>query len=205
MVSDATRAPTPPNGRGSASRAGTKARATKERIISAAEEVVLRSGVSHLTLDAAAAEAGLSKGGVLYHFPTRDALVAGMVDKIIHEFDLDIDRRLVDERGPGSFTRAYIRATLTPSGATADREDRLGAALIAAAAAQPSLLLPLQEAADRWQARLEDDGIDPVVATLVRLACDGLWMSDLFGLAVPDARLRTGLAERLLALAGEPS
>ena len=108
-----------------------------------------------------------------------------MVDTIIRAFDQDIDDRLAgdDTDGPGRFTRAYIRATMEPSSARPDREDRLGAALIAAAAAQPELLAPLQVAADRWQARLEDDGIDPTVATLVRLACDGLWLSDLFGLA----------------------
>jgi AcrR family transcriptional regulator len=88
---------------------------TKARIIDAAEEVVLRDGVGRLTLDAAAAEAGLSMGGVLYHFPTRDALVAGMVEKIIQEFDEDIDQRLDGDSGPGSFTRAYIRATMSPS------------------------------------------------------------------------------------------
>ncbi len=71
---------------------------------------MLRDGVAHLTLDAAAAEAGLSKGGVLYHFPSRDSLVAGMVDKIIDEFDRDIESRLDPSGRPGSFTRAYIRA-----------------------------------------------------------------------------------------------
>ena len=68
-----------------------KAEETRRRIVDAAEEVVLRDGVARLTLDAAAAEAGLSKGGVLYHFASRDALVAGMVDRIIVEFDRDLD------------------------------------------------------------------------------------------------------------------
>lgn len=185
--------------------APVRAPGTKERIISAAEEVVLRNGVSRLTLEAAAAEAGLSKGGVLYHFPTRDALVAGMVDKIVDEFDRDIAARLVEDGGPGTFTRAYLQATLAPLSARPDRQDRLGAALIAAAAAQPSLLIPLQEAADRWQAQLEDDGIDPGLATLVRLACDGLWMCDLFGLAVPGAALRATVARQLEHLVGTPS
>ncbi len=174
---------------------------TKQRIIAAAEEVVVRDGVARLTLDAAAAEAGLSKGGVLYHFPTRDALVAGMVDKIIDEFDRDIDAHLGSDRTPGSYTRAYIRATMEPVTTRPDREDRLGAALIAAAAAQPALLVPLQVAADRWQARLEDDGLDPALATVIRLACDGLWMCDLFGLAAPDHPLRTGVAAVLEQLA----
>jgi len=174
---------------------------TKARILDAAEEVVLRDGVARLTLDAAAAEAGLSKGGILYHFPTRDALVAGMVAKIIEEFDQDIERLLEDDREPGCFTRAYIGATMEPGDQRPDREDRLGAALIAAAAAQPDLLAPLQEAADRWQDRLEHDGLDPTVATVLRLACDGLWMCDLFGLAPPAPARRAAVGRALDQLA----
>jgi AcrR family transcriptional regulator len=190
-----------PSGR-AAARGGSD---TKIRILDAAEEVVLRDGVARLTLDAAAAEAGLSKGGVLYHFPTRDALVAGMVDKIIEEFDRDIDRRLRDDREPGCFTRAYIGATMEPSAPRPDREDRLGAALIAAAAAQPDLMAPLQQAADRWQDRLEHDGLDPTVATVLRLACDGLWMCDLFGLAPPATSRRAAVGAALDQLARRPS
>ncbi len=184
-------------------RAGT---GTKARILDAAEEVVLRDGVARLTLDAAAAEAGLSKGGVLYHFPTRDSLVAAMVTKIIEEFDRDIERRLEnDDREPGCFTRAYIGATMEPSAPRPDREDRLGAALIAAAAAEPDLLVPLQRAADRWQARLEHDGLDRTMATVLRLACDGLWMCDLFGLAPPAPARRAAIAGALDLLARMPS
>lgn len=179
--------------------------ATQARILDAAEEVVLRDGVARLTLDAAAAEAGLSKGGVLYHFPTRDALVAGMVAKIIEEFDRDIERRLEEDGGPGCFTRAYIGATMEPSAARPDREDRLGAAVIAAVAAQPDLLVPLQDAAARWQARLEEDGLDPTLATVLRLACDGLWMCDLFGLAPPNGDRRSSVGGALDRLAREPS
>jgi AcrR family transcriptional regulator len=178
---------------------------TKSRIIEAAEDVVLRDGVAHLTLDAAAAQAGLSKGGVLYHFPTRDSLVAGMVDKIIEEFDRDVDELLMHDDGAGRFTRAYIRATLAPSSPRPDREDRVGAALIAAAAAEPALLVPLQEAAERWQQHMELDGIDPVMATAIRLACDGLWMCDLFGMAPPSSTRRTALGELLAQMTVSPT
>jgi AcrR family transcriptional regulator len=178
---------------------------TKGRIIEAAEEVVLRDGVAHLTLDAAAAQAGLSKGGVLYHFPSRDSLVAGMVDKIIEEFDHDVDELLAADHAPGCFTRAYIRATLAPSSLRPDREDRVGAALIAAAAAEPALLVPLQQAVERWQQRVEADGIDPVVATAIRLAVDGLWMCDLFGMAPPNASRRVELGELLARMTERPT
>jgi AcrR family transcriptional regulator len=175
----------------------TKKTDTKGRIIAAAEEVVLRDGVARLTLEATAAEAGLSKGGVLYHFPTRDALVLGMVGKIIDEFDHDFEAEMATLEGPGRFTRAYIRATMMPAIPAPDHQDRLGAALIAAAAAEPTLLAPLQRAADRWQARLVDDGLDPVTATVLRLASDGLWLCDLFGLAPPPAALRASIAAEL--------
>ncbi|HEV3133030.1 MAG TPA: hypothetical protein VGY51_13810 [Acidimicrobiales bacterium] len=68
------------------------------------------------------------------------------------------------------------------------------------AAAEPTLVL-LQTAADRWQQRLEDDGLDPTLATVLRLACDGLWMCDLFGLATPTAAQRGQVAVELERLA----
>jgi AcrR family transcriptional regulator len=179
--------------------------ATKRRILDAAEQVVLRDGVGHLTLEASAAQAGLSKGGVLYHFPTRDALVSAMVARIIEQFEEDIaaylpDADAPDHGRPGAFTRAYVRATMEP---VTEGEERLGAALLAAAAAEPELLQPLQKAADGWQARLVDDGLDPATATVVRLACDGLWLCDLFGLASPRDDLRARVAAVLETMTGE--
>jgi len=181
--------------------------ATKRRILDAAERVVLRDGVGHLTLEAAAAAAGLSKGGVLYHFPTRDALVAAMVARIIEQFDGDIDASLPEPHSPaaslpGAYARAYVRATLGP---VTPGEDRLGAALLAAAAAEPGLVVPLQQAAARWQSRLVADGLDPALATLIRLACDGLWLCGLFGLAPPDGDLLASVSAALEQMAGVPS
>lgn len=188
-------------------RAGRDGATTKRRILEAAQQVVLRDGVGHLTLEAAAHQAGLSKGGVLYHFPTRDALVAAMVARIIEQFEDDIAAYLPapgtpDDGRPGAFARAYVRATMQP---ISEGEERLGAALLAAAAAEPELMVPLQHAADGWQARLVDDGLDPTTATVVRMACDGLWLCDLFGLAPPGGELRADVAAALEQLAGDPS
>lgn len=50
-----------------------------EIILEAASAVLHRRGARALTIDAVAAEAGLSKGGVLHHFASKDALVAALV------------------------------------------------------------------------------------------------------------------------------
>ncbi|HLN05094.1 MAG TPA: TetR family transcriptional regulator [Acidimicrobiales bacterium] len=179
----------------------TRAADTRERILFGAEEVVLREGVAHLTLEAAAAEAGISKGGVLYHFPSRAALVAAMVQRLSSLFDADLERGGAFSGRPGAFTRAYLEATFGPPGdAAASRERRLGAAVIAGVAADTELLEPLRERFAAWQHALVTDGLPPASASLVRLAADGLWFTELLGLAPLDRDLRALVHEGLLAL-----
>jgi len=178
----------------------TRAEATRERILFGAEEVVLRDGVAHLTLEAAASEAGISKGGILYHFPTRSALVAAMVERLSSRFDEDLATKGAGSGRPGAFTRAYLEATFAPSGdVEGSRERRLGAAVIAGVAADTELLEPLRERFAAWQQALVSDGLPPANASLIRLAADGLWFAELLSLAPLDEDLRSSVREELLA------
>ncbi|WP_415841676.1 TetR/AcrR family transcriptional regulator, partial [Paenibacillus macerans] len=58
---------------------GSKKASKRNAILQAAAKVARESGVEHLTLDAVAQEAGVSKGGLLYHFPNKEELISGMV------------------------------------------------------------------------------------------------------------------------------
>jgi AcrR family transcriptional regulator len=49
---------------------------TRQSILQAAEAVLLRDGLDALTLDAIAAELGLTKQGLYYHYPSKEALLA---------------------------------------------------------------------------------------------------------------------------------
>jgi AcrR family transcriptional regulator len=163
---------------------------TRQQILHAAFALIRREGVARLTIEAVAQEAGLSKGGVLYHFRSKEALIQAMVASLVERFDSDIEtarrQEPANERDvPGSWLRAYIRASEGPA---EDDEDTV--ALLAAVSSDPRLLAPLQEQYARWQAQAEADGVDPALATVIRLALDGLWMADLFGLAPPEGALR---------------
>ncbi|MGH9302784.1 MAG: TetR/AcrR family transcriptional regulator [Acidimicrobiales bacterium] len=173
---------------------------THDRILRAAEDVVLRDGVAHLTLDNAASEAGLSKGGVLYHFPSRAALVSAMVKRLCESFDADLERYGAGSGARGAFTLAYLEASLAPGQPGEERQARLGSALFAGVASDPDLLAPLRERFTAWQAALDADGIDKELATVVRLAVDGMWFGDLFGFAPVEGKRLDALHRELRRL-----
>ena len=56
---------------------------SRERILDAASQLVCEIGAGRLTLDAVADRAGLSKGGLLYSFPSKDDLLRGMVERMV--------------------------------------------------------------------------------------------------------------------------
>ena len=75
--------------------------------------MVAGDGVARLTLDAVAREADVSKGGLLYHFPNKDALISAMVLRWVDGFERNIGQRLeMEEAGAlGSWARAYAGAS----------------------------------------------------------------------------------------------
>lgn len=54
-------------------------------ILEAAGAVLRRGGARGLTIDAVAAEAGLSKGGVLHHYGSKDALILALVARKLED------------------------------------------------------------------------------------------------------------------------
>ena len=181
---------------------------TIDLILTAAERVVMRDGVLRLTIDAVAREARLSKGGVLYHFGTKEALIQAMLERLIQHCEREIAAHQQHDTEPGSWTRAYVRKTSEPTLAypgEADfpRSKEVGAGLVAAATTNPRLLEPLCERFQAWQQTIERDGIDLARATVIRLAVDGLWLAELLGIWSPDEELRQKVVNELIRLTRE--
>ena len=53
---------------------------TRESIFEACSQILRHEGLTNLTLQAVANEAGISKGGLLYHFETKEALVEALFE-----------------------------------------------------------------------------------------------------------------------------
>lgn len=170
----------------------------RERLLNAAEQVVARDGVRTLTLDAVAKEAGVSKGGLLYHFPSKSELITAIVEKLACRCEADQTAALAqDDNTVGAFTRAYLTTRIAKP---MPQERPVHSALLAAAATDPDYLAPFRKRCQEWQARLNQDGIDPSIASIVRLAIDGLCLCRLLGIQVPEGEAEQRVIEKLMTM-----
>jgi len=170
-------------------------------ILEAAERVIVQSGVEKATIEEVARKAGVSKGGVLHHFPSKEAIVVGLLDSLIAKFETDVcARQALDPEPTGSFTRAFLKAVTEKN----DHCMEVGFALKAAFRNCPPLQELMRNASLRWQARFEQDGIDPVHASVVRLATEGLWLAKLHRITVPSDQYQSALMDYLVALTRTP-
>jgi AcrR family transcriptional regulator len=165
---------------------------TRDRLLDAAARLLLRDP-SKVTLDAVAAEAGTSKGGLLYHFSSKAELLDAVVDRWEASFQDQIDAAAQDT--PGGWVRAYAEVSALDGQDEHARE--IDSGLLAVLALQPDRMQAVRSRYEGWQERIVDDGIDPVDATIVRLAADGLWFAELMGLGAPRGALREQVLERL--------
>jgi AcrR family transcriptional regulator len=159
--------------------------------------VILEKGVAALTLEAVAQQAGLSKGGLLYHFPNKDSLITGMIEWLIAEFDSAL------EYEANNHASDWLTAYILASSKADPRREKISSALFAAIANNPNLLKPLQARFNQWQKKAESSSVSPEVGTAIRLAVDGLWFSELLGFAPPTSAMRTKVVNILLKLVKE--
>lgn len=154
---------------------------TRVEILEAAIEVAGEIGGPAFTLDAVVNRLPVSKGALLHHFPTKLALLEGMVDHLGQMFvDEVLAEAARDPQPYGRNARAYLRATVNDT--ATPRDINIGRAVLVACAVEPALM-------DRWKVWMQrvsaDDPTDPVGADdalMLRLIADGLWLSDLFGI-----------------------
>ena len=155
--------------------------------------MIRRDGAQKLTLDAVAGEAGVSKGGILYHFATKRALVDGLIDRWLDDFG----RRL--EAADGDVLGEYVESSDLESEPSDVAATEFG--MLAGMIDDPQVLEVVRTFQEKWMERMLAGGIDPAAAWTVRLAADGLWYADLLGLAAPRGDDRRALLARLLTLA----
>ncbi|MGV7033239.1 TetR/AcrR family transcriptional regulator [Methylobacterium symbioticum] len=103
-------------------------------ILDAAEALLRRSEHRSLTIDAVAAEAGLSKGGVLHHYASKDALIGALAARKVERMRAGIAEKIAAQ---GSAPAAIPLAAVAQARELYTEECGFPDALLLAAAENP--------------------------------------------------------------------
>ena len=148
----------------------------RDQLLDAAESVGVREGIARLTFDAVAAEAGVSKGGLLHYFTNKDQLIEAMVRRAAdgwrHHFMSSYEGV---PPGPGRMVRGLLQGCFTDAQAWTEELRRSYSSVFAALAQNPALIQPMRETYEELYSYLKADGLPEGVAETISTAMDGLW------------------------------
>ncbi|MEU1425735.1 TetR/AcrR family transcriptional regulator [Nocardia sp. NPDC005746] len=175
---------------------------TRDRILDALENLLLDKGLSQVTLENVAATAGVSKGGLLYHFKSKDALLAGLLRRVTERADQQV--RTAIEQGR-SVAEWYLQAP-HPDDESDAVELALYRSMLAAMrtvdapadGAQAETDRAITEVMTSWKTALDNEIDDPVRAEIVRLVGDGVYLRALMGMPPIEPDMYRQVVARLL-------
>ncbi len=173
----------------------------RERIFEAAEHVVNEVGAARLTLDAVSQAAGISKGGLLYHFPSKDALLVALSQRYVQHLHSCIDhaRAALPADEPAAEVKACVLGLLGDD----PRCKTMGAALLATAANDLTLLEVIRQHIAQQGQELAATPSAFARAAVVALAVDGLKMRESWRISSFSSEQRAAIVQELLQLAEE--
>jgi AcrR family transcriptional regulator len=170
----------------------------RTRLLDAAAKVAIDCGLRSLTLDLVAQRAGVSKGGLIHHFPSREALITAVFNKHLSAFQQSLAEFVARDNEPrGKFTRAFVKATT----AQVERspESSLFGAFALAMGNDPAL-------SRLWYGWLEEElkkypaEAASLTGRMVRYAADGIWLDVCTNGDVNTAEERQAVVDHLIGL-----
>ena len=177
---------------------------TSALILDAAERVVAREGARKLTIDAVVRESGFSKGGVLYNFPSKLALIEGMVERMVGAFSQRHDEAMARSASDIDASARPLIEAFIDAREKDEEKKKLSMGLLAALAENPELIEPIRAVVARIREDILSRADDKELALIVLLAADGLHFSDLLGLDILSEDQREAVEARLIKLVTEP-
>jgi AcrR family transcriptional regulator len=180
---------------------------SRERILAAAVQVALREGVSSMTLDAVAREAKVSKGGLLYHFASKDELISAMLEHHAARIQKTVEARIAADPNPrGRWFRALVQTIHGCEGGdpVIPEMPRFMIAMLAASATNPQLLDPVRARLKAVRENLLEEGPNGVRQVALWPAIFGLMLWRHLGVLNDDDPVRQSIVAELLALAEGP-
>lgn len=161
---------------------------SRERILEAAEALAHEVGPGHMSLDAVAQRAGVSKGGLLYNFPSKAKLLEALVEHHLEQFEAAFAASPAARSGKANASAAAFLEIATIE--IRKKAKPPAAGVLAAFVENPDLLKPARTVGRRLIDRIKADADDADLALVVYLALEGMRCLPLLDLDVLSERER---------------
>lgn len=143
--------------------------AAREKILAAYCDIVGSDGERAATMDATASRAGVSKGGLLYHFKSKDALADGVIERLAEAAASDLAQMEASPEGP---SRYFVRESME----TGTELDAYFVVVMRLAAAQhPGAAEALADVHAAWWKLIRGEVGDDAAADAIMLLGDGMY------------------------------
>ncbi|MDC7802931.1 TetR/AcrR family transcriptional regulator [Microbacterium sp.] len=167
----------------------------REKVLDAFEAILVDEGERAATIDATARAAGVSKGGLLYHFASKEMLEAGLIERLQTLVDEDVAAMSTYPGGPIAH---YLHSSVMSN----DPIDRVILATSRLAqGGNGQAAEALREVREKWADALRPYAPDGAALDLVMLVGDGLYFNNaLSGGSIPGPVPRGDALDALVAL-----
>jgi AcrR family transcriptional regulator len=167
---------------------------SRSMLLDSALDLIAERGVADLTYDALVERTGVSKGGLLYHFGSKDVLIEALAERLIERYAEA--RRRTTESLPDTPSRE-LKGYAIASMHNRSKADRASARL------RMSGLYDNRPGKAYYAQRFREISaeIDFDRAAIVHLAVEGLWYMELAGVSPFTAMQRRRIVMKLLSLA----
>ncbi len=180
----------------------TKALRTNSNILQAARDVLRTEGIERLSMDRVAAKAGVSKGAVMYHFPTKRALQAVLIQDYADHLDSGLKKHEAMFEGSSEevLIPAYIEWFKSFS---ADNNGwaSVGVQILGQQAMDPELLKPISDWYQKLYTRIEqlpEKQRTPMLLAVMTM--EGFFFVRKFGLDTMNEELKESVLKALAEL-----
>ncbi|MEM9532138.1 MAG: TetR/AcrR family transcriptional regulator [Pseudomonadota bacterium] len=169
----------------------------KLAVLEAARRIVSSKGTGSLTFETLVAESGITRGGITYHFPTKEALLYALIEHDLAQWNaLEAAQRPDCDCPQAADLIAHVRAH---TGQGTDKR-RFVAGMLSAATLDPTLLDPVR--GHFREVYADTDWNDAELKRhILRLAAEGLFWSEIFECFELPAAARARLVKMLEELA----
>lgn len=169
----------------------------RERLMGCMMDIVRDEGAGALTYDNLVAKSGLTRGGILYHFPSKESMLQGLVDHFMRQELGKVEERWEKHgKTPDGLLKAEIECALEAD----DKDQQISVSLLPVVIQNPAMMKEIQQIVEERYKNLDQTSVGFEKAALTLLVIDAFEMSKAFGFTLLSEKKRKQVLKLLYAL-----